>query len=611
MLSRRSLVSFIRSYSTKGIKWEPWEDKALIDYVKHNGNKWTALTQHCLPNRSPAQCEIRWDAINPNIKHGPFSALERKLLQEGLDKHGHSWLAIQKEFLPDRGYRRIRHEYSNKSTQPFKKWTEEEDELLLKGVAELGISNWTKIAATYLPNRSRIQVYYRYNATLNPSLKKDKKLSQEELDTILKRTIIYGQNWSKVAEGLPGRTPNRCADAWFKILDPSLNKGPWNPKEVRLLFEVLYRLDGAFYKAAEYLPGRSQHLCRKKFWVEMKPIKLLFPQETQQRNDENKNDWIKRMARILGDTMDKKTDLRLEPNGSLVLHQSRNWTEEESSHLQQLVDNKLKSKTTLTKSDWEDIASHLTHRTFYQCKSHYVAHLEKVNRIKGTWSKEEDDKLKSLVEEYGTRWKTIAENFTNRSRYQCSYRWHRVLKYNHVAIGERLTVQEKQLVKEGVLMFGNNWKAISATYLPHRTPTQCMRWWNFQRQKNDTVDDEDISVKLEQDRWTENQDRILSFVVSGYKDDDEISWPKVASMVPGRNATQCRTRWLYSLKPDVGKRWTYEEEMQLLEIVQKLKLTDLKNIWPTVSEKLNTGRDDWQCRRKFNYMQRIGNRFAV
>jgi hypothetical protein len=328
-------------------------------------------------------------------------------------------------------------------------------------------------------------------------------------------------------------------------------------------------------------------------------------------NDENRNDWIKRMAGLLCNMNDNKIDLRLHPNGALKLHQAGNWTEKEIHELKQLVQDKLESQNELPKAAWEEIAGHFPRFSAEQCKYYYLSHIKVPNRRKGAWSEQEDELLKSLVKEHGTSWSIIAEKFPNRNQLQCSYRWHRVLKYSDAIKSGRLTDQEKLLIKEGVLMFGNNWEAIRTTYLPHRTPIQCMRWWNFQLRKSDTVDDEDISIKPEMNRWTDDEDKILSFVVSGYQDDAEISWSKVANMVPGRNAAQCRTRWLYSLKPDVGKRWTYDEGMQLLEIVHKLKLTDLKNIWPTVSKELNTGRDDWQCRRKYNYMLRTGNRFAV
>lgn len=46
-------------------------------------------------------------------------------------------------------------------------------------------------------------------------------------------------------------------------------------------------------------------------------------------------------------------------------------------------------------------------------------------------------------------------------------------------------------------------------------------------------------------------------------------------MIEDRTANQCKVRWSYTLDPNITKkgRWSYEEEMQLLEIVRKYKIT--------------------------------------
>lgn len=46
---------------------------------------------------------------------------------------------------------------------------------------------------------------------------------------------------------------------------------------------------------------------------------------------------------------------------------------------------------------------------------------------KGRWSKEEDERLKQLVEEYVERWDKIAELFPDRSDVQCQQRWTKVV----------------------------------------------------------------------------------------------------------------------------------------------------------------------------------------
>ena len=48
-----------------------------------------------------------------------------------------------------------------------------------------------------------------------------------------------------------------------------------------------------------------------------------------------------------------------------------------------------------------------------------------INR--GRWTKEEDEKLKRLVEVHGERWDFIASHFPDRADVQCQHRWQKVV----------------------------------------------------------------------------------------------------------------------------------------------------------------------------------------
>ncbi|OAC99343.1 Homeodomain-like DNA binding domain-containing transcription factor, partial [Mucor lusitanicus CBS 277.49] len=157
-------VSLRHFASQQASKWLPWEDKLLQNYVKHNGKNWNEVAEHCLPTRTPSQCRTRWtDALDPELKHGPFSKAEKELLQQG--------------------------------------------------VAEFGPSSWAKIAAVYLPWRTRTQIRNHYRSKLDPAINKE-KWTEPELDLLLRRTIMFGQDWNKVAEGIRGRTPEQCSRVW-------------------------------------------------------------------------------------------------------------------------------------------------------------------------------------------------------------------------------------------------------------------------------------------------------------------------------------------------------------------------------------------------------------
>ena len=48
-----------------------------------------------------------------------------------------------------------------------------------------------------------------------------------------------------------------------------------------------------------------------------------------------------------------------------------------------------------------------------------------INR--GRWNKDEDEKLKRLVEHHGERWDVVASHFPDRADVQCQHRWQKVV----------------------------------------------------------------------------------------------------------------------------------------------------------------------------------------
>ncbi|KAG2235072.1 hypothetical protein INT48_002413 [Thamnidium elegans] len=603
-------------------KWLPWEDELLQNYVKHNGKKWSEFVQHCLPTRSPGQCQARWtDILNPNLKRGPFSKSEKNLLEKGIAEFGEGqWSKISEGYLPQRSPRRIANEWTSVAKVTAGPWTKTEDELLIKGYEQFG-SAWTKIANHYLPWRGRVQLRGHYQSKLNPNLSRE-KWSQDELDVLLRRTIMLGQDWKQVAEGLPGRSPLKCSLVWLNVLDPALNKGPWTDEETRLFWERVYHCQGNFVKVAEGLPGRNRVNCFHKFWTTVRKdreFEIIYGSLLEKGEEENDPAWRARIAKLVCEWLGHEIRVRISSNKSIRLHQIGPWNEQELLELKHLVEDQLKKKGALDNNDWKNIAENFPTRDARQCKYQYDEHLSVKEVKKGSWSKDEDELLLKLVNKHGIEdWDIILNHIPNRTKRQCSYRWHRVLKFKDadppIIKNERLTDTEKSLIKEGVQMFGPNWTAIRMTYLPARTPDQLMQWWNAQRKDNIDEEYDDIERKH---FWSEEEDTALKFAVSTYKNEqgEVSSWPQIAKMIHGRTPKQCRKRWMYTLKPDVTKgAWSYEEEMQLLEIVQKVKLqkskTSKKSMWPLIAKELNTGRSDLACRSKYDYMQRKGHRFA-
>ncbi|KAG8391807.1 hypothetical protein BUALT_Bualt01G0225300 [Buddleja alternifolia] len=90
----------------KGLKkgpWTPEEDEKLIDYINKNGHgSWRSLPKLAGLLRCGKSCRLRWtNYLRPDIKRGPFSPEEEKLVIQLHGILGNRWAAIASQ-LPGR-----------------------------------------------------------------------------------------------------------------------------------------------------------------------------------------------------------------------------------------------------------------------------------------------------------------------------------------------------------------------------------------------------------------------------------------------------------------------------------------------------------------------------
>ena len=90
------------------------------------------------------------------------------------------------------------------------------------------------------------------------------------------------------------------------------------------------------------------------------------------------------------------------------------------------------------------------------------------------FSKDEDDKLKEFVKQYGTNWNIIADKMENRNPRQCKERWTHYLSPDIVL--KPWTMEEDEFLKKKLFEFGPKWVKISR-FFPNRTDIQLKNRW--------------------------------------------------------------------------------------------------------------------------------------
>jgi hypothetical protein len=150
-----------------------------------------------------------------------------------------------------------------------KKWTEEEDKILVSMAKLYGFKNWKQIAS-HIPHRTEIQCCSRY-ARIKPGISKGSWKKEEDIQ-LIQLIQRFGKCWNIVSKFIPNRSSKQIRDRYLNTLDPWIKKEKFKPEEDAKIMELYYQYGTAWTKISKHIEGRTGDCIKNRFYSYLKKI---------------------------------------------------------------------------------------------------------------------------------------------------------------------------------------------------------------------------------------------------------------------------------------------------------------------------------------------------
>jgi len=148
-----------------------------------------------------------------------------------------------------------------------KKWTKEEDELLITLAEKYSEKNWKEISKRFLKKNS-LQCFSRYKR-IRPGIIKGSWKKEEDL-RIIELVMKHGKAWSKISKILGTRNGKQIRDRYINVLDPEIKKGKFTDDEDNKLVLLFKQHGPKWATIAKYYPNRTADMIKNRFHSSIK-----------------------------------------------------------------------------------------------------------------------------------------------------------------------------------------------------------------------------------------------------------------------------------------------------------------------------------------------------
>lgn len=144
------------------------------------------------------------------------------------------------------------------------KWTPEEDQQLISIMQTSPPPSWCSLLPKF-PGKTPQQISGRWEKVLNPGLIKG-SWTREEDEFIINFVKTNGpRNWVQLAECLPGRIGKQCRERWTNHLSPDVARAGWSEEEDKKLVELHALYGNQWTKIASMMEGRTDNSVKNRW----------------------------------------------------------------------------------------------------------------------------------------------------------------------------------------------------------------------------------------------------------------------------------------------------------------------------------------------------------